>query len=101
MGYRDWETDITLVAGYYLVKFDFVTLDSGRLNLTVSLGGQTVSALGAPLGTGFVSQSRYAQHRFGKMGVFVLYSSFVILINICTLLGFCGYNSPLRQARKR
>ena len=33
-----------------------MTLDSGRLNLTVSLGGQTVSALGAPLGTGFVSQ---------------------------------------------
>ena len=53
------DTDITLVAGYYLVKFDFVTLDSGRLNLTVSLGGQTVSALGAPLGTGFVSQTIY------------------------------------------
>ena len=54
------DTDITLVAGYYLVKFDFVTLDSGRLNLTVSLGGQTVSALGGALGTGFVSQSRYS-----------------------------------------
>ena len=33
-------TVIVLVGGYYLVKFDFVTLDSGRLNLTVSLGGQ-------------------------------------------------------------
>ena len=41
------------------MKFDFVALDSGRLNLTVSLGGQTVSALGAPLGTGFVSQTIY------------------------------------------
>ena len=36
-----------------------MTLNSGRLNLTVSLGGQTVSALGGALVTGFVSQTIY------------------------------------------
>ena len=53
------DTDIALVAGYYLVKFDYTTLDSGRLNLAVSLGGVAVSTLGGLLGSGFVSQTFY------------------------------------------
>ena len=52
-------TDISLVSGYYLIKFDYTTLDSGRLNLTVSLGGVTVSTLGGALGSGFPSQTFY------------------------------------------
>lgn len=53
------DTDIPLVAGYYLVKFDYTSLGSGGLNLTVSLGGVDVSSLGGVLATGFVSQTFY------------------------------------------
>ena len=58
-GYFIFLVGVIIFPPHYLVKFDFVTLDSGRLNLTVSLGGQTVSALGGALGTGFVSQTIY------------------------------------------
>lgn len=53
------DTDITLVAGYYLIKFDYTTLVSGGLFATVSLGGTTVSVLGGALATGFTSQTFY------------------------------------------
>lgn len=53
------DTEITLVDGYYLIKFDYNTLASSKLNITISLGGDTVSTLGGILGSGFVDQTFY------------------------------------------
>lgn len=52
------DTDIPLVAGYYLIKLDFTSLTSGGLFMTVSLGGSS-TVLGGALGSGWDSQTFY------------------------------------------
>lgn len=52
-------TEIDLVEGYYLVKFDFTTLNAGKANFTVTLGGVNLSTLGGVLSNSFYNRTFY------------------------------------------